>query len=568
VSRFDRAWALERLAGERFDVLVVGGGITGAGVALDAASRGLKTALVERADFASGTSSKSSKLVHGGLRYLQQGEIGLVHESLVERRLLLENAPHLVSPLPFVVPVFGRGRAFARPAARSVSTGLWLYDLLGGWRSGGRHRRIGPGEALAHLPRLRTERLAGGFSYLDAHTDDARLTLAVVRTAVLDHDAVAANYAGVTAILTDADGRAAGARVSPSVMPGTSGSFGDAAVGPDFDVHARVVVNATGVWADEVRALAEDGRSSSLRPAKGVHLTVPAAALPCDAAAVLPVRGERRTIFVVPWPDCDMTYVGTTDTDYDGPLDAPPCTPDDLAYLLGAVNASTTATLGPRDVTAVWAGLRPLLAATGGRRPSARTADLSRRHAVRTSADGVVTVTGGKLTTYRAMAEDTMRQVLAVLGGTDRHPGPCRTRHLRLRGAPPRASRSEGDHDARDRLWDRYGTEADAVRAMARDAPGLDEPLAANLPYTLAEVLYAVREEMAQSLEDVLARRTRAVLQDARAAVDAARPVADAMAAELGWTSEQASEHVERFCAGVRADLGTAGVPSGEGARR
>lgn len=568
MSRFDRAWALERLAQERFDVLVVGGGITGAGVALDAASRGLKTALVERCDFASGTSSKSSKLVHGGLRYLQQGEIGLVHESLAERRLLLGNAPHLVSPLPFVVPVFGGRRAFSRPAARSVSTGLWLYDLLGGWRSGGRHRRIGSEEAASLLPALRTERLAGGFSYLDAHTDDARLTLAVVRTAVLDHGAVAANYAGVTDVLRGPDGIASGVRLRPSVVPGSQGALGDATAGPEFDVRARAVVNATGVWADEVRACGGDRPPRSLRPAKGVHLTVPASALPCRAAAVLPVRGERRTIFVVPWPDCDMTYVGTTDTDYDGPLDSPSCTPEDLAYLLGAVNASTTATLRPRDVTAVWAGLRPLLAATGDRRPSARTADLSRRHAVRTSADGVVTVTGGKLTTYRRMAEDAMRQAIEVLGDAGRRAGPSRTRHLPLRGAPSGISRRPGPRRARDRLVDRYGTEADAVGAIARGTPGADQPLVPDLPYTAAEVVFAVREEMALTLEDVLARRTRAVLQDGRAAIDAARPAADAMAAELGWTPGEAAAHVERFSARVRADLDAAGVPSGERARR
>jgi len=562
VSRFDRAWALERLAEDRFDVLVIGGGIAGAGVALDAASRGLKTALVDKSDFGSGTSSKSSKLVHGGLRYLQQGELGLVHESLAERRLLLENAPHLVSRLPFIVPVFGRERAFSRPSARSVSTGLWMYDLMGGWRIGSRHRRVDAPEVLAHLPTVRRTALAGGFSYLDAHTDDARLTLALLRTAVLDHGAVAANYAGVTGLVAGRDGRLTGARISPAVRPGNAGSLGDAAVGPDFDVSARVVVNATGVWADEVRALADGGESRSLRPAKGVHVTVPRHRLPCDVAAVLPVRGDRRTIFVVPWPDADLTYVGTTDTEYEGALDDPTCTPGDLAYLLGAVNSSTTASLGPEDVTAVWAGLRPLLATTRGRRPSARTADLSRRHSVRTSPEGLVTVTGGKLTTYRRMAEDTVRRALEGLGDDGRRADASRTAHLRLRGAPRR-----GD-DETDRLDRRYGTEAGEVRAIVAAAPELAGQLVVGLPYTKAEVVYAVRQEMAQSVDDVLARRTRAVLEDARAAIEAAPGVAATMAAETGWGAEQAVGQADRFRAAVRADLEAAGLRAADTARR
>src|SRR5579875_388759 len=411
---FDRADALGRLADEEFDVLVIGGGITGSGVALDAASRGLRTALVDKGDFSSGTSSKSSKLVHGGLRYLRQRELRLVRESLAERQVLLANASHLVTPLSFLIPVFGRDGAVSAALTRSLSGALWLYDLAGGWRIGTRHRRVGPEEALGHLPSLRADELVAGFVYPDAHADDARLTLAVLRTAVLGHGAVAANYTEVTSLLTDRSGRIHGARVSPAVMPGTLGAFGDAAVGPDFDVRARAVVNATGVWADELRALAGGGHPHSLRPAKGVHVSVPSATLPCDMAAVLPVRGDRRSVFVVPWPEAGVTYVGTTDTDYDGPLDDPACAPADVDYLLSAVNRSTTAELGTGDVLAVWAGLRPLLAS--GRRMSARTAALSRRHSVRTSAGGLVTVTGGKLTTYRRMAEDTVEAVLGVLG--------------------------------------------------------------------------------------------------------------------------------------------------------
>jgi glycerol-3-phosphate dehydrogenase len=563
MSGFDRRDALARLSSEEFDVLVIGGGITGAGVALDAASRGLRTALVEKGDFASGTSSKSSKLVHGGLRYLQQREFGLVYESLAERQLLLRNASHLVAPLPFLIPLFGHDGVVSATVARSFSTALWLYDLTGGWRIGTRHRRIGRDEALAHLPSLRKDELVAGFLYPDAHADDARLTLCVLRTAVLDHGAVAANYAEVTALVPDAAGKVCGARVSPAVMPGSSGAFGDAAIGPDFDVRARAVVNATGVWADEVRALGEGGHPHSLRPAKGVHLTVPAERLPCDIAAVLPVRGDRRSVFVVPWIDAGCTYVGTTDTDYSGSLDDPACTPEDVTYLLSAVNGSTSAGLRPDDVTAVWAGLRPLLAPARGRRVSARTADLSRRHSVRTSTDGLVTVTGGKLTTYRRMAEDTMGDVARVLG-TDR-PHRSVTRRLKLRGAPAGPLGTAGHAD---RLFDRYGTEADAVRASADGRPELLEPLVEGLPYLGAEVVHAVREEMAQSVDDVLSRRTRAVLQDARAAAQAAPAVAALIAAELGWSEDQAARHAERFASRVRGDLELAGVPAKIGERR
>jgi glycerol-3-phosphate dehydrogenase len=557
MSAFERRDALARLGSEQFDVLVIGGGITGAGVALDAASRGLRTALVEKGDFASGTSSKSSKLVHGGLRYLQQGEIALVYESLEERQLLLRNAAHLVSPLSFLVPLFKQDGVVGATLAGSLSIALWLYDLTGGWRIGSRHRRVDRDEVVAHLPVLRPDDVAGGFLYPDAHADDARLVLALARTAVLDYGAAAANYAEVTALLTDRGGKVRGARVSPAVMPGAAGAFGDAATGPDFEVRARAVVNATGVWADDVRALAEGAHAPTLRPAKGVHVAVPAASLPCDVAAVLPVRGDHRSVFVVPWPEGGITYVGTTDTDYSGPLDDPSCTPDDVDYLLSAVNASTAAGLRAADVTALWAGLRPLLASGGPSRRSARTADLSRRHSVRTASHGLVTVTGGKLTTYRRMAEDTMRAVGRVLGEdgfTRRSP----TRRLRLHGAPA------GPIDPatrRDRLFSRYGTETDDVRALCSARPELGHPVSDDLPYLGAELVYAVRDEMALSIDDALSRRTRAVLQDARAAMRAAPTVAALMAGELGWSEAQAVGHADRFCGRVRRELRHAGIP-------
>jgi glycerol-3-phosphate dehydrogenase len=533
---FDRPSGLRRLADQRFDVLVIGGGITGAGVALDAAARGLRAALVEKEDFASGTSSRSSKLVHGGLRYLQRGEIGLVHEGLAERQLLLANAPHLVEPLALVIPLFDRGLG-GRLSALGVSGALWGYDLAGGRRIGKRHRRLGRDEVLSRLPTLRGRRVSAGLEYWDGHTDDARLTLAVARTAALDHGATVVNHARVTELLASPGGRVTGARV---------------VVAPDaetIDVCATVVVNAAGVWADQVQALAGAGEERpGLRPAKGVHLTVPRERLPWLDAAVLPVPGERRTIFTIPWGR-DI-YLGTTDTHYDGPLDDPRCRQADMEYVLGAVNAVTSARLRPEDVSGAWAGLRPLLAAP---RPSRRlvpsrpgsraTADLSRRHQVSVSSSGLVTVTGGKLTSYRAMAADATDQVVRLLGHGPRQ---SPTRRLALRGASGLASLR--DEDAASRLGAdpvllahlvaRYGGEATALLALVRDDPALALPLVDGLPYVAAEAVYAARDEMALTLDDVLSRRLRALPRRCRVTAESAPRVARLVAGELGWGEE------------------------------
>ena len=419
---FERQVSLERLAGESFDILIIGGGITGCGAALDAAARGLRVALVEAADFASGTSSKSSKLVHGGLRYLQQHDYRLVYEALRERQRLINNAPHLVHPLPFLIPLFGRDGVVNKAVAKAYSAALWTYDITGGVRIGHRHRRISASEAVDHFPLLRADRLAASFLYWDAQADDARLTLTVARTAA-QRGAVLANYAPAVELL-DRGGHLAGVRLADGT-----------------EVRASVVVNAGGVWSQEIARLAGESAPNpvAIRPAKGIHLTVPASRLPCDYASVLAVPGDKRSIFVVPWaadertaPDqaSGFTYLGTTDTDYDGPLDDPKCTPEDVEYILRAVNEWTTASLTPADVTGTWAGLRPLVSDAR----NARTADLSRRHTVVVSPNGLVTVTGGKLTTYRRMAADTIDVAVRQLGGAGRVPA-SPTARLRLAGA-------------------------------------------------------------------------------------------------------------------------------------
>jgi glycerol-3-phosphate dehydrogenase len=522
VTGFDRAASLARLAEEEFDVLVVGGGITGAGVALDAAARGLRTALVERDDFASGTSSKSSKLVHGGLRYLQQHEYLLVYENLAERQRLLQNAPHLVRPLPFLIPLFGKDGMVKKTVAKAYSTALWIYDLTGGIRIGKRHRRISVDEAVAHLPVLRREYLVAGFLYYDAQADDARLTLSIARTAVLDHGAVAANYAAVTGLVKDADGRIRGARLADGT-----------------EVRTACVVNAAGVWADEVRALDEGTHPGSLRPAKGVHVAVPWERVRCDIAVVIPVVKDRRSIFVVPWGD--RVYLGTTDTDYEGPLDNPACTADDVQYLLDAFNVFSSEPLAKGDILGTWAGLRPLVKSAG----SARTADLSRRHAIGVSPSGVVSVTGGKLTTYRKMAADTVDHVVELVGrGARRSP----TKRLRLRGA------DSFDAVADEHLASRYGGEARVLLAMVEADPSLGEPLVHGLPYRRAEAVYAARYEMAHTLADVLARRTRALLLARDASAEAAPAVAELLAPELRWSPEEARRQVDAYLALVEGE--------------
>ena len=532
-ARTQRSVALREVRREQFDVLVIGGGITGLGVAVDAATRGLKVALVERDDFASGTSSKSSKLIHGGVRYLQQGEIALVYEALHERHRLKRNAPHLVQTLPFMIPILKRDGVVSRKIARALGTALWMYDLTGGWRIGKFHRRLKADKAFTHLPTMDRQRLGSAYLYFDAKADDARICIALARTAA-SRGASVLNYARVEKILHDEQGRACGAVVKP---------HDDDA----FTINARVVVNAAGVWSDEVMTTDAGKNPESIRPAKGVHLTVPWELVRNDIAVVIPVPGDKRSLFLVPWISnydgtYQYTYIGTTDTDYQGSIDDPQCTNVDITYVLRALNAAVTTKVSPEDVTAVWSGLRPLVKSVSGEKISSRTADLSRRHKVSKSQSGVITIAGGKLTTYRKMAQDTVDEVLQRLEKSAR----CQTKNLKMIGAensPTKLNDKNAMH-----LRDRFGSESKILAEMIEHDPSLGKPLIAGLPYLRAEAIFAVQFEMARTLDDVLSRRTRARIINRRASVASARMVAELIAPNLGWTEQEINNQVLAYC--------------------
>jgi glycerol-3-phosphate dehydrogenase len=487
-----RSANLTRMAEERFDVLLIGGGITGVGIALDAASRGLSVALVEKDDFAAGTSGRSSRLVHGGLRYLEHREFGLVRESLRERGILFRLAPHLVRPVPmYMLADTLAGRARYR-------LGLTGYELLAAGRNIGFHRSVTPRQVREAIPGFGG--WCGGYRYFECQTDDARLTIEVARAAQAS-GAVMANHARVEGLL-------GGARVAGATAV-------DEVTRQRLDIRARATVNAGGVWADRVRDLAADG-TDRLVPSKGVHLVFAPGSVLTKAAVVVPsAAGDGRFIFCVPWED--RVYAGTTDTPYSGHLDHPAVDDSDRDYIVSAVARAFPGVTG-RDVVASWAGLRPLLRGT---QDDARTYDLSRKHVVAEDPPGLFTITGGKLTTYRAMAEDLVDRICTALGLGGR----CLTRSipLGLHGPAGQAVRLAAAEVTRlglapgtgARLVQRYGDDwREAVRMIGRD-PGLGEPAADGLPVLNVELDLARSREMAITDEDVFVRRTRLTTRDA-----------------------------------------------------
>jgi glycerol-3-phosphate dehydrogenase len=548
-----RAHAVAALRTERFDVVVIGGGITGAGVALDAASRGYSVALVEKADYASGTSSRSSKLVHGGLRYLQSFDLGLVREALQERQLMTELAPHLVRPLPFVVAAFDG----ARPD-RMMGVGLNVYDAMA--RGSRRHRIIDGGEVTELLPALAARAPTSGYLFHDCQTDDSRLVLTILGEAER-FGAVCANRVEVTDLVDE--GRVPSAATWPRRGGSRLRSQGgrtrgvaavDALTGERFEVRADNVVNATGVWADRLRPeeLHDEAEVPRIRPSRGTHVTLARDALPVSAGAIVPAGGGRA-IFALPW--LGSTLVGTTDNDYDADdLDHVRPADDDIAYLLDAVNAYFGTELGRSDVTGAYAGVRPLIA-TGDPRKSV---DISRKAELYETSSGMITITGGKLTTWRRMAKLAVDRLVEREART----APCRTHEIPLGQSvdPSDLPRVEGvPDDAYPRLAARYGHAAHEVLAIAGASGELAQPIVAGGPADLlAETVHAARREQALTVGDALLRRTRIGLLAARAVADpdgaTARRASAAMGAELGWDAAEAEEQARAFLAEATAE--------------
>jgi glycerol-3-phosphate dehydrogenase len=587
----ERSQALAALSQDEFDVVVVGGGITGAGVALDAATRGFSVALLERADFASGTSSRSSKLVHGGLRYLQNFDLGLVREALLERQLMVTLAPHLVRPLPMVVAAFDG----ARPD-RLVGVGLNLYDVMavdrdrlrsrrarrsrsGRAQSGRpshrrtsrdrepegplndgeswspeRHRVISGEEVVELLPALGGRSSVGreptsGYLFYDCQTDDVRLVLTVLGEAER-FGAICANRVDVAGLL-ERDGRAYGVRAV------------DAESGEPFEVQGANVINATGVWADELcpQELHDQAELPRIRPSRGTHITLRHDDLPLVGGAIVPA-GEGRTIFALPW--LGHTLVGTTDNDYDGPLDHVKPSAEDVAYLLEAINAFFATALGTADLTGAFAGVRPLIS-TGDPKKSV---DISRKAELYETSSGMITITGGKLTTWRRMAKMTVDRLVE----REARDAPCRTHEIPLGQAiaPEELSRVGGvPDDSYVALAARYGHAAHQVLALAAERGELGQPIVPGQPDLLAEVALAARREQARSIGDVLLRRTRLGLIAARELLSNghASPVervGDVLTRELGWTPARRELELRRFAEEADAEGIVADAPSPE----
>ncbi|MDP4603742.1 MAG: glycerol-3-phosphate dehydrogenase/oxidase [Solirubrobacteraceae bacterium] len=549
----ERSKALQLLAGQRFDVVVIGGGITGAGVALDAATRGYTVALIERADFASGTSSRSSKLVHGGLRYLQQFDLGLVREALLERQIMVRLAPHLVKPLPMIVPAFDGERP-----DRKLGMGLNLYDVMsvdklrgrrkrseeedqfGGDWAPERHRMIEGAEVVERAPALAPRNPTGGYLFYDCQTDDSRLVLTALEEAER-FGAVCANRVEATG-LVEKNGRARGVMVR------------EVESGSEFEIEADNVVNATGVWADRLRPedLHDEAGLPVIRPSRGTHITISSDKLPLNDGVIVPA-GEGRSIFALPW--LGSTLIGTTDNDYDATdLDHISPAGSDIEYLLDATNEFFMTDFDASDVSGAFAGVRPLIA-TGDPKKSV---DISRRAELYETGNGMITITGGKLTTWRRMAKMAVDRIVE----RDSREAPCRTEEIPL-GQAIRADelpRVEGvPEGAYEQLAGRYGYRARDVLAVAAERGELAQPIVAAGPTDLlAEVVFAARHEQARSVGDALLRRSRVALLAAREVTgdddEVARRVANAMAGELGWDDARVEAEVDAFSAEAAAE--------------
>ena len=520
----NREEMIERLQAhtEPWDIVVIGGGATGAGVAVDAATRGLDVLLLEREDFGKGTSSRSTKLVHGGVRYLEQGNISLVMEALKERGLLRQNAPHLVHDLAFVVPNYSWWEA------PFYGIGMKVYDLLAGKYGFGRSRILTREETLERLPTIQQEGLRGGVVYYDGQFDDARLLIHLIATAA-DHGATVLNYTEVTAVGKDADGFV------------NSVQMRDREADQTYTARAKVVVNATGMFTDEVRRMAEGAEARTMvAPSQGIHLVFDRSFLHGDTAIMVPHTSDGRVLFAIPWHD--HLVVGTTDTPIETPSYEPLPLEEEIAFVLETAERYLSRPPKREDILSIYVGIRPLVKAGGvddgsGSSPSAKTSTLSRDHTIHIDNSGLLTIVGGKWTTYRHMAEDTVDHAVTLGKLEDK---PCVTRDLKIHGYYPDALEALGDLAV-------YGEDAEAITALAAERPEWAKRLHPSLPYIEAEIVWAARQEQSRTVDDALSRRTRALLLNAAAASEIAPRVAVLLAAELGRNQAWIDAQVTHF---------------------
>lgn len=502
-------------ARKKWDLIIIGGGASGLGCAVDAASRGLSTLLLEQADFAQGTSSRSTKLVHGGVRYLKQGDIGLVREALRERGRMYRNAPHLVRDLQFVVPRYSWWEG------PFYGIGLKLYDMLAGKLNFGKSRGLDPKETLALIPNLEDDELLGGVMYHDGQFDDSRMALALAFTAA-DHGACMLNHAGVTSLVKGSDGLLAGVR------------FVDHMSGDEHEVMGSAIINATGIFTDSIRQLDDTDAAAICRPSQGVHIVLPKRFLQGNTAIMVPHTDDGRILFAIPWHG--RTLVGTTDYPQPGPLLEPKPTIDEVGFILRNANRYLEEDPVESDILSCFAGMRPLISKGG----DAETKSISRKHEVLVSASGLITLAGGKWTTYRQMAQDAVDQAVDI---GDLPENSCVTEGLHLHGWMQR----DDPEMPVDNHLHYYGSDARRIADLVRLDPSLGETLHPELPYTAAQVVWAVREELACTVEDVLSRRTRALLLHAKASVEIAPQVASMMASEMGhdaaWEADQVAKY-------------------------
>jgi glycerol-3-phosphate dehydrogenase len=492
-----------------WDVLIIGGGATGLGIAVDAATRGLKTLLVEQSDFAKATSSRSTKLIHGGLRYLKQGNIGLVREALIERGRLCQNAPHLVFHQPFLVPNFHWWET------AMYGLGLSMYDMLAGDLGIEKSKHLSKAEIQEEVPNLKDEQLKSGTIYFDGQFDDARLAITLAKTAV-DHDAAVINYMKVTDLIKDKG------KVSGAILH-------DEESHQSYEVHAKAVINATGIFTDQIRQMDNPKNTAIVAPSQGIHIVVENRFLDSNTAVIIPHTDDKRIIFIVPWHE--RLLIGTTDVGNQSPKLEPVPTQEEINFLLEHASRYLKKTPTRDDIKSVFAGLRPLIGSKGK-----SSGKISREHSVIISPSELITICGGKWTTYRKMAEDVLNKAVEVKKLKARV---CSTQELRLHGY--NGKKTDGS------TWSAYGSEGKKIEKIIEDDPQSGHPIHSNLPYTKAECLYSIRHEMARTIDDILSRRTRSLLLDAKASAETAPMVADLLKIELDKDEKWKNEQIASF---------------------